>query len=428
MSQLDETHDASRTSWVESAKRPGCDFPLQNLPFGRVLSEDGEARPCVAIGDQLLDLGHLVARISLPDDAREALDEDFASLGAAERTALRRALSHLLGGEVGQPIRQKIAPLLTPIAAADLLLPVAMPNYTDFYSSVHHATNVGALFRPDNPLLPNYKHVPIGYHGRASTLVPSGAEIRRPRGQTKPADADLPVFGPSRRLDYECEFGIVIGPGNTMGEPIPIDEASDHIAGFCLVNDWSARDIQAWEYQPLGPFLAKNFATSVSPWLVTPEALAPFRRAPLPRPDGDPHPLPYLQARDAWTLDLIVQVTLSSAAMRDKGLAPQVLSRSGFSEATYWTPAQLVTHHASNGCALEAGDLLATGTLSGPDPSSWGSMLELSRGGKQPIALDSGETRTFLQDGDEVTLSARCEAPGRVGIGFGACAGLIVAA
>jgi fumarylacetoacetase len=341
---------------------------------------------------------------------------------------LRHALSDLLASEAAPSIRTRIEPLLVPMADCRLALPVEIRNYTDFYSSIHHATNVGALFRPDNPLLPNYKHVPIGYHGRASTLVPSGTQVRRPEGQTKPPDAEAPLFGPCRRLDYECELGIVIGHGNRMGEPIPVDEAEAHILGFCLVNDWSARDVQAWEYQPLGPFLAKSFATTVSPWLITPEALAPFRIDPPSRPPGDPAPLPYLQAAAPRTLAIETRVALSTEAMRAKGLPAQVLSRTRFAEAMYWTPAQLVAHHASNGCALAPGDLLATGTLSNAEPESWGSLLELSRGGKQPVALDSGESRTFLLDGDEVVMSARCTASGRAPIGFGLCTGRILPA
>jgi fumarylacetoacetase len=306
-------------------------------------------------------------------------------------------------------------------------LPAAIGDYTDFYVGIHHATNVGALFRPDNPLLPNYKFVPIGYHGRASSIRPSGAPVVRPNGQRKGPDEDAPSFGPSRRLDYELELGIWIGAGNELGRPISIAEANRHIAGYCLLNDWSSRDVQAWEYQPLGPFLAKNFHTTISPWIVTAEALAPFRIAQPPRAEGDPAPLPYLydeadQRSGAFALEL--EVRLSSAKMREQGLPPLVLGR-GSATAMYWTMAQIVAHHASNGCNLQPGDLIGTGTLSGPDEGSLGSLLELSRGGKQPIALPTGETRTFLEDGDEVTLSATARADRRTTIGFGACSAVI---
>jgi len=307
-------------------------------------------------------------------------------------------------------------------------VPCLIGDYTDFYVGIHHATNVGRQFRPDNPLLPNYKYVPIGYHGRASSVRPSGEPVIRPKGQRKPPEADVPEYGPSRRLDYELELGIFIGLGNELGQPIPIAEAGDHIAGYCLLNDWSARDLQAWEYQPLGPFLAKNFLTSISPWVVTPEALAPFRTPAPPRPDGDPDPLPYLSDvsdRASGGLGIQLEVSLQTAAMRKAGLPPHVLSRGEAGAAMYWTAAQIVAHHSSNGCNLQPGDLIGTGTLSTAEDSGLGSLLEISRGGTQRVELPGSETRSFLEDGDELTLSARCQADGAVSIGFGSCIGRI---
>jgi fumarylacetoacetase len=323
-----------------------------------------------------------------------------------------------------------VEPYLHTARDCTVLLPVRVGDYTDFYVGIHHATKVGALFRPDNPLLPNYKHVPIGYHGRASSVRVSGEDVVRPRGQTKAPDAETPSFGPSKRLDFELELGVWVGPGNALGDPVGIADASRHIGGFCLLNDWSARDFQAWEYQPLGPFLAKNFHTTVSAWIVTPEALAPFRAAQTPRPAGDPKPLPYLWSDDDQAqggLCLELAVSLRTARMREHSLPAVVISRS-HSRHMYWTVAQILTHHASNGCNLQPGDLLGTGTLSGPDSASSGSLLELCDGGKSPIKLPTDEMRTFLEDGDEITLSARAVAEGFVSIGFGECRGMILAA
>jgi fumarylacetoacetase len=341
---------------------------------------------------------------------------------------LRARLSEIL--REGSAERAKARPLLLDLAACTVHLPARIGDYTDFYVGIHHATNVGKQFRPDNPLLPNYKWVPIGYHGRASSVVPSGTSVRRPSGQIKGPDFDAPVFTPSRRLDLELELGIWIGPGNALGTPIPIGEAADHIAGYCLLNDWSARDIQAWEYQPLGPFLAKSFATTVSPWIVTPEALAPFRAPQAARPEGDPAPLPYLadasdQREGALAIEL--EVLLMTPGLRERGLAPHRLSRSD-ARHMYWTAAQLVAHHSSNGCNLNPGDLMGTGTISGPDLASAGSLLEASLGGKRPIPLESGEERSFLHDGDEVILTAHCVREGAVTIGFGECRGMVVGA
>jgi fumarylacetoacetase len=311
-----------------------------------------------------------------------------------------------------------------------MLLPATIGDYTDFYASVHHAGNVGSMFRPDNPLLPNYKWVPIGYHGRASSIVPSGTPVLRPSGQSKAPDAESPSFGPSRSLDYEMELGLFVGPGNPLGEPVPIERAEERIFGYCLVNDWSARDIQAWEYQPLGPFLAKNFATTISLWVVTPEALQPFRAPAFTRPPGDPAPLPHLHSRrdaESGALAVTVEVYLASARMRELGMAPQRLSR-GSAADLYWTPAQFVAHHTSNGCNLRPGDLLASGTISGTAKESRGCLLELTWRGAEPLTLPSGETRKFLEDGDEVIMRGYCEREGAARIGFGECRGVVLPA
>lgn len=429
---LDETHDAGLKSWVVTANGHP-DFPIQNLPFG-IFSTDGHGpRGGVAIGDMIVDLKAALAAGLFDGEAEQAAAaaaastlNDFLGLGRSARVALRRRLSALLSGR--NEDRRGLTSCLVPAGTATMHLPTRVGDYTDFYVGIHHAMNVGRQFRPDNPLLPNYKHVPIGYHGRASSIVPSGAPVRRPRGQTKPPDADGPVFGPSRRLDYELELGLWIGPGNAQGEAIGIDKAADHIAGYCLLNDWSARDIQAWEYQPLGPFLAKNFASTVSPWVVTPEALAPFRMAQPARPAGDPAPLPYLlaetdQAAGAFSLEL--EVLLLTEAMRRQGLPPHRLALSN-TQHMYWTAAQLVAHHTCNGCNLQPGDLLGTGTISGPNADSCGSILETTEGGKTPIRLASGEERRFLEDGDEVILRARGVKSGFAPIGFGECRGTVL--
>ena len=438
MTTTDHTHDPALQSWVASANAADTDFPIQNLPFGRFRrSGTGEAwRIGVAIGDQVLDLQLAAAQAGWAADVPPLLAplaagdlNAFMALGGAARRTLRLALSQALAA--GSVQQAALAPCLVAQSEVELGLPCRIGDYTDFYVGIHHATAVGKIFRPDNPLLPNYKWVPIGYHGRSSSVVPSGTPIRRPRGQTAPAaGASTPGFGPSQRLDLELELGYFIGAGNALGTPIAIDAADDQVFGVALFNDWSARDLQAWEYQPLGPFLAKNFASSVSPWLVTQEALAPFR-APFTRPDGDPQPLPYLDSaanRAAGALDIQLQVLLQTAAMREAGLPPAPLSTSSAAQAAYWTPAQLVAHHTVNGCNLQPGDLLGSGTLSGPTPAQAGSMLELSQGGKQPITLPNGETRVFLQDGDTLILAGHCERPGARRIGFGTCAGTVLPA
>jgi fumarylacetoacetase len=406
---IDATHDATRTSWVAGADAHP-DFPIQNLPLGIFAPADGTARAGTAIGDHILDLTAI--RHLLPEPAAGALGEEtlniLLALPSTARLALRRRLSELLSDAAH---RDALSPHLHAAADCTLHLPARIGDYTDFYVGIHHATNIGKQFRPDQPLLPNYKHIPIGYHGRASSVRPSGTDVVRPKGQRKAPDADAPDFGPSRRLDYELEIGVWVGFGNALGSSIAIGDAWEHIAGVSLLNDWSARDLQAWEYQPLGPFLAKNFLTSVSPWIVTSEALAPYRVAQPPRPDGDPRPLPYL-----WDE--------GDQAMRAAGHVPQWLS-TGPATNMYWTVAQMIAHHSANGCNLSPGDLLGTGTISAATPDGYGSLMEISQGGKTPLTLPTGETRSFLEDGDELTLAARATAPGRVGIGLGICTGRV---
>ncbi|WP_207937048.1 fumarylacetoacetase [Pseudomonas sp. 51_B] len=421
-------------SWVEHANGHR-DFPLQNLPLG-IFSRPGEALRCgVAIGDAILDLEAVLATGLLAGQAKVAVEATrggalnaFFALGRAARVALRERLLELLGEHCEH--QQSLKAALYPASECQLHLPAKVGDYTDFYVGIQHATNVGKLFRPDNPLLPNYKYVPIGYHGRASTLRPSGTDVRRPKGQTLPAGETEPRFGPCARLDYELELGIWIGQGNDIGQAIPIAEADQHLAGLCLLNDWSARDIQAWEYQPLGPFLSKSFITTLSPWVVTAEALEPFRCAQPARPDGDPQPLPYLldpkdQARGAFDIEL--EVLLLTERMREQGLPAHRLALSNTLNM-YWTVAQLIAHHSVNGCQLQPGDLFGSGTLSGATPDAYGSLLETTLGGKQPVELASGEKRTFLEDGDEIILRARCSRDGVGSIGFGECRGKIIAA
>jgi fumarylacetoacetase len=430
-SVVDETHSPSLTSWLASANGHP-EFPIQNLPLGVFSPPNSPPRGGVAIGDMILDLS-LAAGSSLMGPAREAAVagaggtlNPLLDLPSAERRALRRQLSTLLAAGADQQL--EVAAWLHPAADCVLHLPARIGDYTDFYAGIHHAVNVGSLFRPENPLLPNYKHVPIGYHGRASSVRPSGTPVRRPSGQRLPPNATSPVFGPSQRLDIELELGVWIGQGNALGEPIAMDAAEEHIAGLCLLNDWSARDQQAWEYQPLGPFLSKNFMTTVSPWIVTAEALAPFRIPQSARPAADPAPLPYLvsvtgEVGCAYAITL--EVMIQTEAMRQAGRAPHRLAV-GSAANLYWTLAQLVTHHASGGCGLNAGDLLGTGTISTADDSGLGSLLELTRGGTRPIELPGGESRTFLQDGDVVSLAGHARADGYVPIGFGPCLGAVI--
>ena len=434
MAQIDQTHDPKRESWVSSANGHQ-DFPVQNLPFGVFSPRAGGKRGGVAIGDQVLDLAAALGAGLFTGEAARAAEaasgptlNAFLALGAGPRRALRLRLSELLAS--GSSYQDKVEACLHAAEACTLHLPAHIGDYTDFYVGIHHATNVGKQFRPDNPLLPNYKHVPIGYHGRASSINVTGTPVRRPKGQTKPPDTESPGFGPSLRLDYELELGVWVGAGNAQGEPIRIGEAADHVGGFCLLNDWSARDIQAWEYQPLGPFLSKNFASTISAWIVTPEALAPFRIPQPQRPEGDPAPLPYLtDAGDQkeGALDLELEVLLLTPAMRAKRLAPHRLALS-HARHMYWTVAQMIAHHTSNGCNLQPGDLLGTGTISGPDHASCGSILETTLGGKNPVVLASGEERRFLEDGDEIILKARGSRQGYASIGFGECRATILPA
>ena len=395
-------------SWVESANDPACDFPIENLPFGTFESE-GNTHLGVAIGDRVLDATAAFGIASM---------KDVMAMPNASRADLRRRIRAFL--ENRQPGADA---LLAPIADARMLLPCEIGDYTDFYASIYHATNVGKMLRPDNPLLPNYKWLPVGYHGRASSVVVSGTPVRRPCGQTAENLAGPPIFGPTRRLDYELELGAFLGEGNAMGSAIPAAEAHDHLFGVCLLNDWSARDIQTWEYQPLGPFLAKSFATSISPWVVTMEALEPFRREPEPREEGDPEPLPHLRTAGNDAFAIALEVWLRTARMDE----PVHLSRGNFA-SMYWTLAQMVTHHASNGCPLRPGDLIGSGTVSGPAKENRGCLLELTWRGTEPVELPRGETRRFLEDGDEVILRGWAEAPGVRRIGLGECRGIVTPA
>jgi fumarylacetoacetase len=431
---IDATHDPRRQSWVESANGHP-DFPIQNLPFVIYSVRGGMPRGGVVIGEEIVDLRQACAAGLLTSGAADAAEaasgpalNPLFALGAKPRQALRAALSDLLAADGGARARvQPMAPvLLHKLADCRLHLPARIGDYTDFFAGIHHATNTGRMLRPDNPLLPNYKHMPIGYHGRASTVVASGAPIQRPSGQRKPSSETEPSFGPSRYLDYELELGVFLGPGNARGTPIPIGEAGQHIAGLCLLNDWSARDIQAWEYQPLGPFLAKSFATTISPFVVTPEALAPFRIPQAERPEGDPRPLAYLASTqpDA-AFDITLEVLIETPGLKAQGKPPHLLARSN-ARHLYWTIGQMITHHACGGCNLEPGDLIGTGTISAPTADGLGSLLELTRGGREPVTLASGETRRFLDDDDEVIMRASCAREGFVSIGFGECRGMIV--
>ena len=436
MMTVNETHDPALRSWVASAQAPGTDFPIQNLPLA-IVRRRGRGEPWrggVAIGDQIVDLAALhrahpwegLAAEALAAAAQPKLNA-LMGLGPAHWSALRRALSQAL--REGSALRATVEPCLVPQADAEYDLPAQIGDYTDFYTSVHHATNIGKLFRPDNPLLPNYKWVPIGYHGRSSSIGVSPQAFRRPRGQIKAPDTAAPVLAPSRRLDIELELGVFVGPGNALGEPIPVAEAEAHVFGIVLLNDWSARDIQAWEYQPLGPFLAKNFATTISPWVVTLEALAPFR-VPFERTADHPPPLPYLdhpRLREQGAVDIQLEIAWQTMRMAEQGLPPHPVAQTNYRYA-YWTLGQMVAHHTINGCNLQPGDLLGTGTLSGPQPEQAAAFIELTQGGKQPLTLPSGEARTFLEDGDTVVLRGWCEASGAVRIGFGECRGTVLPA
>lgn len=436
MTLLNETHDPALQSWVSSAQAAGSDFPLQNLPFASFRRQGSQDawRGGVAIGDQIVDLQALAASGSLSGDAQRAAEAGaqeslnaLMALGPKAWSALRLALSR--GLRVGAAEQAQWQGFLVPQAQAAYNLPARIGDYTDFYTSIHHATNIGKQFRPDNPLLPNYQWVPIGYHGRSSSIVVSGTPFKRPVGQTKAPDAAVPTVKASARMDIELEMGIFVGQSNALGEPVSIGEAEDHVFGLCLLNDWSARDIQPWEYQPLGPFLSKNFASTLSPWVVTLEALAPYRVA-FARPEGDPQPLPYMDSahnRDAGAFDIALAVDLQTAKMRAAGDKAVQITQSNYRHA-YWTVAQLVAHHTINGCNLQPGDLLGSGTLSGPSLDQAAALIELTVGGKQPLTLPNGETRTWLEDGDAVVLRGWCERPGAARIGFGICEGQMLPA
>lgn len=430
-SPIDETHDPQLRSWVQDANGH-AEFPIQNLPLGIFRPRGASAQPGIAIGDHILSLEVLAESGMLDDDSLEACNaaqgetlNRLLALGARYRRALRRAASKFLAqGAREQP------KLLHRALECELLMSAHVGDYTDFYAGIHHAENVGKLFRPESPLLPNYKWVPIGYHGRSSSLQPSGVCVVRPSGQRKLAGELTPIFGPTRSLDFELELGIWVGPGNRLGEPISIDVAERSIAGYCLLNDWSARDMQTWEYQPLGPFLAKSFHTTVSGWIVTPEALAPFRQAQTGRPPDDPEPLPYLVShadQESGALDVELEAFLLTQTMRREGAAAYRITRSNAKDL-YWTPAQLLTHHASNGCNLCPGDLLGTGTISSTASDGFGSLLEMTKAGREEFVLPSGERRTFLEDGDEVILRAHASRAGYTSIGFGECRATVCAA
>ena len=435
---IDETHDHNRRSWVASANGHP-EFPIQNLPLGVFRPNGDDRRGGIAIGDEILDLGAALdaglfegAAAEAAEAAAGAVLNPLMALRSDARIALRRRVSAILDADGANAAKlAELAPkLLHKVSHCVLELPAEIGDYTDFFAGIHHATNTGKLFRPDTPLLANYKYIPVAYHGRGSSIRASGAAVRRPHGQRKLPNESAPNFGACRDLDYELELGIWIGPGNQQGEPIAITEAADHVVGVCLLNDWSARDIQAWEAQPLGPFLAKNFATTLSPWLVTAEALAPFRQPPMPRAPGDPRPLEYLRDnadQQQGGLDIALEAYILTEEMRRKGLAPQLLSRSNARDL-YWTVAQMVAHHSCGGCNLNPGDLFGSGTISGTTRDSCGCLLEMTRGGREPVMLGSGESRRFLEDGDEVVFQAHCHRAGYMAIGFGECRGRILAA
>ena len=440
MTQLNETHDPALKSFIASANVGLTDFPMQNLPFAvfRRAGSDEPFRGGVAIGDQIVDLARLHrAQLRTPlfgDDAANACEVASATTlnalmakGSAAASALRLALSRLL--RAGSAHEAEMRACLVAQSDAEYALAAHIGDYTDFYTSVYHATHIGRLFRPDNPLLPNYKWVPIGYHGRASSINISGQSFPRPVGQLMPPGAEAPTLAPCKRMDYELEMGIFVGSGNALGTRIAINDAESHVFGLCLLNDWSARDIQGWEYQPLGPFLSKNFASTISPWIVTLEALAPYRM-PWTRATDDPQPLPYLDSaalRSEGAFDIQLEVLILTEKMRLQALPPQRICLTSYRHA-YWTISQLITHHTVNGCNLQPGDLLGTGTLSGPTASEAGALIELTVGGKQPITLPGGESRAFLEDGDSITLRAHCEKSGAARIGFGSCTGTVLPA
>lgn len=429
MAELNGTHDPALKSYVAAANEADCDFPIQNLALGVTVHGGG-----IAIGDQILHLKAALDAGLFAGKAKEAAEAAAGSslnplmaLGPNYWTTLRARASELLRD--GGP-EADVRPALIPLESAQMQLPAAIGDYTDFFASINHATNAGKLMRPDNPLMPNYKHVPIAYHGRASSIRVSGTNVVRPHGQTKAADAEEPTFDPCKRLDYELELAFYTGPGTELGEPIKLDDTPDHIFGLSILNDWSARDIQGWEYQPLGPFLGKNFASTCSPWVVTMDALAPYRSRALKRPDGDPEPLPYLasEQNEKWGgLDIKMSVAIASAEMRSLGAAPHIIGAANFKDM-YWTIFQMLAHHTSGGCNIRPGDLMGSGTASGTKPGTYGSLQEVSQAGRETFELPTGETRTFLEDGDEVVMTAYCSGGGYGRIGFGECRAVIEAA
>lgn len=436
---IDHTHDAALCSWVASA-RAHAQFPIQNLPLG-VFRHEGGARIGVAIGDELLDLPAALAAgvlegldAPLAHAMAQPVLNDWMALDAGQRRALRHCISALLAdsspdGERAQARQARHGDLLRSQAACEMLLPARVGDYTDYYAGIHHATNCGNIFRPGVPLQPNYKHLPTAYHGRASSLRPSGTTLRRPAGQvrTETPEGPVPVFQPTQRLDYELELAIWVGPGNTLGAPIAIAASAQHVAGFGLLNDWSARDIQAWESTPLGPFQGKNFMSSLSPWIVTSDAMAPFRAPAMARGEGDPQPLPYLQdAADNRNGGLAIELEalITTRRMRIEGEAPHRITHSD-ARHLWWTPAQMVVHHTAGGCDLRPGDLMGSGTISAPGPGGCGCLLETAEGGNKPVQLPNGERRSFLEDGDELMLRGHCRREGFASIGFGECSGRV---
>ena len=440
MTNLDKTHDTKRRSWVQSANsvegQPESDFPIQNLPHGvfRRKNSQEEWRGGIAIGDQILDIRAAILAGLMPVQVKDAAQmaaasslNDYMGITTEQRRGFRNVVSDLL--VEGSPHELKAAACLVPQSEVEYSLPARINNFSDFYSSIHHATNVGALFRPDNPILPNYRWLPVGYTGRTSSIRVSGYNATRPHGQIKSPEADAPTYEPCKRLDYEVELGILVGRGNQLGTPISIKEADEHVFGVCLLNDWSARDIQSWEYQPLGPMLSKSFLTSLSPWVVTMEALEPYRTG-FSRPEGDPSPLPHLwceELRERGSIDIRIQMFLQTQQMRDSSTEPVMISDSKFTDS-YWALAQLIAHQTSNGSNLLSGDLLGSGTLSGKDPASRACLLELTQGGKNPISLPNGEKRAFLEDGDTVIMRGYCQGEGAVRIGFGECRSTVMPA
>ncbi|MEO8855538.1 MAG: fumarylacetoacetase [Burkholderiaceae bacterium] len=438
--QRNHTHDPAASSWLPAANAPGCDFPIQNLPFAvfRRTGSDEKFRGGIAIGNQVLDLAALGSSAALSGAVRDATRlcagdalNDFLAAGPTAWQALRHAVFALLKQDASPDMVSITRGCLVPMDEAEYTLPNRIGDYTDFYTSLDHARNVGVMIRPDDPVSPNFRWMPIAYHGRASSIGVSGQQFARPMGQAMPPGASTPVYGACARLDYELELGVHIGVGNRQGHAISLDQAEQHIFGICMLNDWSARDIQFWEMNPLGPFLGKNFATTISPWIVTMEALLPYRQA-WSRAEGEPQPLAYLDAggnRQHGAIDIQLEVALQTAQRQKQGDAPARLSRTSFKHQ-YWTVAQMVTHHTMGGCNLQPGDLLGSGTISGPSPDQAGAIIELAKGGTAPITLAGGsgptEQRRFLEDGDSVIFRGWCETDGAARIGFGECRGTVL--